>query len=63
MLFSIGQIFYIGEHIGRMVLDAKILHCRKEADKCPQSMRGDYKLGGGVRGFTIIVLTFHISTE
>ena len=61
--FLLGKYFILVEHISTVVLDAKTLHYRKEADKCPQSMRSDHRLGGGVRGFTSSVLSFHISTE
>ena len=41
LFFSIDKCVVLVEHIGTVVLDTKILYNRKEADKCPQSMRND----------------------
>ena len=41
LFFSIGKNVILVEHISTVVLDTKTLYYRKEADKCPQSMRSD----------------------
>ena len=41
LFFSIGKCVILVEHISTVVLDTKLLYYRKEADKCPQSMRSD----------------------
>ena len=41
LFFSIGKCVILVEHISTVVLDTKTLYYRKEADKCPQSMRSD----------------------
>ena len=41
LFFSIDKCVILVEHISTVVLDTKTLYYRKEADKCPQSMRSD----------------------
>ena len=39
--FLLGKCVILVEHISTVLLDTETLYYRKEADKCPQSMRSD----------------------